>query len=563
MTESILKVKNLRIGLREKKQVIYPVKDVSFEIKRGETYALVGESGSGKSMTALCIMGLLQSWNSYRNPVISGNIELRTKDGRLHELTRLRDQEYDRIRGNDLGIIFQEPLTALNPVTSVGRQIAEVILAHEKLSEKRAEEKALGLLKQVEIPNAEKRFHAFPHQFSGGQLQRIVIAMAIACNPTCLIADEPTTALDVTVQKQILTLLKKLQIEYGMAILMITHDLAVVSEFADKVAVMYSGQIVETGTVRQIFQKPAQPYTRMLISSIPTLDIIPGTSGEADRNTNLLEVRNLCVSFSSRSNLFSKGEKGRIQAVKQVDLSIGRNEIHGLVGESGSGKSTLGRCIMGLSPICSGTISFCSRDGEVRDLVEKKNRNLSIQMIFQDSNSSLNPNMKIKTILSEPILINRLLDKKDVPERLRELMDMVGMPEEFLERYPHQLSGGQRQRVAIARAMTTNPELIIADEPTSALDVSIQAQILKLLLDIKEKSGVSILFISHNLAVVRYISDYVSVMKTGEIVESGEAVRLFAAPQHEYTKKLWAAIPRLQTEREILEIPSRYCIDAC
>lgn len=260
---------------------------------------------------------------------------------------------------------------------------------------------------------------------------------------------------------------------------------------------------------------------------------------------NVLEIKDLCVSFNNKSNLFSKGEEGKIHAVKNVSLTIGRNEIHGLVGESGSGKSTLGRSIMGLAPVSSGTIKFSSVDGEIRNIVGRKDKNLSIQMIFQDSNSSLNPNMKIKTILSEPIVINKILDKQDIPNRLKELMDMVGMPEEFLERYPHQLSGGQRQRVAIARAMTTNPELIIADEPTSALDVSIQAQILNLLLDIKEKSGVSILFISHNLAVVRHISDYVSVMKMGEIVESGETVKLFANPQHEYTKKLWSAIPHM------------------
>lgn len=275
--ESVLKVQNLQIGLKEKKGVAYPVKDVSFEIKKGETYALVGESGSGKSMTSLCIMGLLQSWNSYRKPVISGSIELRTKDGKVQELTKLSDKEYDKIRGNDIGIIFQEPLTALNPVVSVGKQIAEVILAHENVSKKEAEERALELMKQVEIPNAEKRFDSFPHQFSGGQLQRIVIAMAIACNPTCLIADEPTTALDVTIQKQILTLLKKLQKEYGMAILIITHDLAVVSEFADKVAVMYAGHVVETGSVKQIFNYSKHPYTEMLISSIPTLDSVPGS----------------------------------------------------------------------------------------------------------------------------------------------------------------------------------------------------------------------------------------------------------------------------------------------
>ncbi len=291
--ESILKVQNLQVGLKEKKGVAYPVQDVSFEIKKGETYALVGESGSGKSMTSLCIMGLLQSWNSYRKPVISGSIELRTKDGRVHELTRLSDKEYDKIRGNDIGIIFQEPLTALNPVVSVGKQIAEVILAHENVSKKEAQERALELMKQVEIPNAEKRFDAFPHQFSGGQLQRIVIAMAIACNPTCLIADEPTTALDVTIQKQILSLLKKLQKEYGMAILIITHDLAVVSEFADKVAVMYAGHVVETGTVKQIFNCSRHPYTEMLISSIPTLDSVPGTRLITKENF----LRGTCSSF--------------------------------------------------------------------------------------------------------------------------------------------------------------------------------------------------------------------------------------------------------------------------
>lgn len=260
----------------------------------------------------------------------------------------------------------------------------------------------------------------------------------------------------------------------------------------------------------------------------------------------ILDIKDLCVSFNNKSNMFSKGNEGKIHAVNHVSLSIGKNEIHGLVGESGSGKSTLGRSIMGLAPISSGDIIFHPKNGGEMNLAKIKDKSLSIQMVFQDSNSSLNPNMRIKTILSEPILINRILNKKDIPERLKELMDMVGLPEEFLERYPHQLSGGQRQRVAIARAMTTNPELIIADEPTSALDVSIQAQILNLLLEIKEKSGVSMLFISHNLAVVRHISDYVSVMKTGEIVESGETVELFTNPQHEYTKKLWSAIPRLQ-----------------
>ena len=275
--ETILKVENLKIGLIEKKGIAYPVKDVSFEIKKGETFALVGESGSGKSMTSLCIMGLLQSWNSFRSPKITGTIDYTAKDRKHYDLTTLGEKEYDKLRGFDMGIIFQEPLTALNPVVSVGKQIMEVILAHENVTGEEAKARALDLLNQVEIPDAERRFDAFPHQFSGGQLQRIVIAMAIACNPNLLIADEPTTALDVTIQKQILLLLKKLQKQYGMTILIITHDLAVVSEFADKVAVMYSGHMVETGTVQQIFKKPEHPYTEMLISSIPTLDTIPGT----------------------------------------------------------------------------------------------------------------------------------------------------------------------------------------------------------------------------------------------------------------------------------------------
>lgn len=275
--ETILKVENLKIGLIEKKETAYPVKDVSFEIKKGETYALVGESGSGKSMTSLCIMGLLQSWNSFRKPEITGTLDYVAKDGKHYDLTTLGEKEYDKLRGFDMSIIFQEPLTALNPVVSVGKQIMEVILAHENVTKDEAKRRALNLMNQVEIPNAEKRFDAFPHQFSGGQLQRIVIAMAIACNPNLLIADEPTTALDVTIQKQILLLLKKLQKQYGMSILIITHDLAVVSEFADKVAVMYSGHMVETGSVGQIFKKPEHPYTEMLISSIPTLDSIPGT----------------------------------------------------------------------------------------------------------------------------------------------------------------------------------------------------------------------------------------------------------------------------------------------
>lgn len=275
--ETILKVENLKIGLIEKKGTFYPVKDVSFEIKKGETFALVGESGSGKSMTSLCIMGLLQSWNSFRKPEITGTLDYVSKAGKHYDLTSLKEKEYDRLRGFDMSIIFQEPLTALNPVVSVGKQIMEVILAHENVTKDEAKRRALDLMNQVEIPDAEKRFDAFPHQFSGGQLQRIVIAMAIACNPNLLIADEPTTALDVTIQKQILLLLKKLQKQYGMSILIITHDLAVVSEFADKVAVMYSGHLVESGTVEQIFKKPEHPYTEMLISSIPTLDSIPGT----------------------------------------------------------------------------------------------------------------------------------------------------------------------------------------------------------------------------------------------------------------------------------------------
>ena len=275
--ETILKVENLKIGLTEKKGIFYPVKDISFEIKKGETFALVGESGSGKSMTSLCIMGLLQSWNSFRRPKITGTMEYTAKDGKRYDLATLGEKAYDKLRGFDMGIIFQEPLTALNPVVSVGKQIMEVILAHENVTKEEARSRALELLKQVEIPDAEKRFDAFPHQFSGGQLQRIVIAMAIACNPNLLIADEPTTALDVTIQKQILLLLKKLQKQYGMTILIITHDLAVVSEFADKVAVMYSGHMVETGTVEQIFKKPEHPYTEMLICSVPTLNSVPGT----------------------------------------------------------------------------------------------------------------------------------------------------------------------------------------------------------------------------------------------------------------------------------------------
>ncbi len=554
--QPVLRVQNLTTSFLGEGGWRPVVKNISFDVGAGETVALVGESGSGKSVTSLSVMRLLQPDTSR----IEGNILLAGKD-----ILQLSEQEMQKVRGNDVAMIFQEPMTSLNPLYTVGDQICEALLCHRNMSKAEAKAEALRLMDKVRIPSAASRFNEYPHRFSGGMRQRVMIAMALVTRPKLLIADEPTTALDVTIQGQILDLIKTLQEEEGTSVLFITHDMGVVAEIADRTVVMYHGDAVETGDTTTIFRDAKHPYTRALLSAVPALgsmtgrarplrfpvvDIRTGTAlppvEAADTVAQdvppVLDVKGLTTRFTIHSGLFGK-LAGRVHAVENISFSLQPGETLSLVGESGCGKSTTGRSIMRLIEPQSGSVMVNGQDVMAMAGHELQGLRRTMQMIFQDPYASLNPRMRIGASIAEPFLEHKLGTKQQARERVADLLERVGLKADMAYRLPHEFSGGQRQRICIARALALDPKLIVADESVSALDVSIKAQVINLLLDLQSSLNLSFLFISHDMAVVERLSHRVAVMYLGEIVEIGPRAAVFENPQHPYTKKLMAAVP--------------------
>ncbi|WP_295421189.1 ABC transporter ATP-binding protein [Sulfurovum sp.] len=527
---SILTVENLSLAIGKEKLL----KSVSFKIKKGEIFALVGESGSGKSLTSLTIMRLLPDVIS----VSSGDIKLKNRS-----LFVLPEYQMQKVRGKSIAMIFQEPMSALNPVMTVGEQVAEVIKIHLGLKKDAIKKKAISLFDEVALKDPQERYHWYPHQLSGGQKQRVMIAIALACEPDLLIADEPTTALDVTIQAQVLKLLKKIQAERNLSILFITHDMAVVSQMADRIAVMRYGEIVEQAVCQAFFNAPQHPYTKKLLKDAAKTKEERETKQQSDR---LLEVENLKVYFPIKKGFFQR-TVGYVKAVDGVTLSIPKGKTLALVGESGSGKSTIGRAILSLVPIADGTVRFGRQNLAGLDQTALKPYRRKIQVVFQDPFSALNPRMTIGDIIREGMISLGVGPKEKTlqDEYIRELLLKVELKEEYVHRYPHEFSGGQRQRIGIARALAVKPELIICDEPTSALDVSVRSQILELLRKLQQESGVSYLFITHDLSIVPAIADEVAVMKEGKIVEQGPVMQVMENPQHAYTQVLLESAPKL------------------
>ncbi|MET0089219.1 MAG: dipeptide ABC transporter ATP-binding protein [Candidatus Thiodiazotropha sp.] len=545
----LLAVQQLQTWFRHRDQPIRAVDGVSFEIQRGETFCLVGESGSGKSITALSIMRLLPSYSVER---FSGQIRFQGADESPRDLLTLRESEMHQVRGGRIAMIFQEPMSSLNPVFTIGEQILEAVRLHfPELSEADAWERVMQALRDVQLPDPETRVHSYPHQLSGGQRQRVMIAMAMACEPDLLIADEPTTALDVTVQREILRLMLALQQRTGMAILFITHDFGVVSEIADRVGVMQRGKLVESGPTEQIIQRPEHPYTRQLIAALPeNLARREPHVAHEEPSQPLIRLSQLKIHFPVRKGLFRR-VVDQVRAVDGVDLEIPRGEILALVGESGSGKTTLGRGILRLTEPTAGEVAFDNTDITRLKRTELRRFRRNMQIIFQDPISSLNPRLSIAAILTEPMKVHGIgADREERLEIARDLLKQVQMEEESLWRYPHEFSGGQRQRIGIARALTLDPSFIVCDEITSALDVSVQAEILKMLLELRRQRGLTLLFITHNIGVVEYVSDRTAVMYQGQIVEQGLTEDIVNRPQHAYTQKLIAAVPRVNFQAQ-------------
>ena len=553
---NLLSVKNLSVSFKSQDLNVKAVKGISFDLKKGESLGIVGESGSGKSVTALSIMRLLPQPPA---EISSGEILFNKTD-----ILKYSDKELREIRGNHISMIFQEPMTSLNPVFTVGYQIDEALILHQKMSKKTAREKSIDLLNQVGIVDPEGRVNSYPHQLSGGQRQRVMIAMAIACKPDLLIADEPTTALDVTIQKQILHLLKDLQKNLDMSIIFISHDLGVISEISQQVLVMQEGKIVEEGPTKDIFKKPKENYTKGLIACRPTLEVktarLPTVSDFVEGNTNIidqlpikenkkssaeviLKVKNLKKHFPLKKSFFGK-TLSSVKAVDDVSLEVEKGSTLGLVGESGCGKTTLGRAILQLTPATSGQVFFKDTDLSKINKKEMKAMRRKMQIIFQDPYASLNPRMTVGNSIMEPMLIHKLWPNRDERiSRVEELLEQVGLSKNMKNRYPHEFSGGQRQRICIARAISIEPEFIICDESVSSLDVSIQAQILNLLKDLQDKLNLTYIFISHDLTVIKFISDKIAVMDKGKIVELNDPENIYHSPQNPYTKKLLSAIP--------------------
>ena len=558
--QALLSVKNLTISFKREKEFIPVVHQLSYELYENEILGIVGESGSGKSVSSLAIMGLLPKGISQ---ISEGSIALEGND-----LTSISEKKFQQIRGNEIAMIFQEPMSSLNPSMKCGPQVAEILHQHTSLTSKEIKQEVLSLFEKVKLPNPEELFSKYPHQISGGQKQRVMIAMAIACKPKILIADEPTTALDVTVQKEIIHLLKELQAETKMSILFISHDLSLISEIANRVLVMYKGEIVEQGIAKVIFENPKHKYTQALIASRPSLDFrlkrlptiqdfleektVNEVISETERKQAqskiyaqlpLLEVINVEKEYFSTMGLF--GKKVGFKAVQDVSFKIYEGETVGLVGESGCGKSTLGNAILQLDKSTAGQIIYKGKDITHLNNSEIRKFRKEIQIIFQDPYSSLNPRIPVGKAIMEPMQVHGLYaNDKERKAKTIEILERVGLGESFFNRYPHEFSGGQRQRIGIARTIALQPKLIVCDESVSALDISVQAQVLNLLNELKENFGFTYIFISHDLAVVKYMSDQVIVMNKGKIEEMADADDLYANPKSDYTKKLIEAIPK-------------------
>ena len=553
----LLKVRDLQTHFPIRTGTIKAVDGVSFDVQRGKTLCVVGESGSGKSVTARSILQIVDE----PGRIMGGSMLLHRADGSSLDLAQLgqRSREIRAVRGAEIAMIFQEPMSSLSPVHTVGNQIMEVLTLHLKMSKDQARARCVELLTQVEIPNPAKAVDRYTFEFSGGMRQRVMIAMALACKPALLIADEPTTALDVTTQAEILDLIKNLQKTQGMAVMFITHDMGVVAEIADEVIVMNHGRVVETGSVDAIFHAPQDPYTQMLINSVTklgrTADIRLKRPPIASSAEPILQVRGLQQYFGSAKTLF--------KAVDGVSFDVMPGESLGIVGESGSGKTTMGRCLLRVYEPHAGSINYRRADGSVVDIVQANKQTLKdcrreMRMIFQDPVGSLNPRMTVAQIVGEPLLVNGIATGKALDERVAELLQNVGLEPAWRERYPHAFSGGQRQRIGIARAIALNPRVIIADEATSALDVSLRSQMLDLLLNLQDKLGLSFVFISHDIAVIRYFCDRIAVMYRGKIVETGETNQVCDAPTHPYTQALLSAIPQPDPRKRSMHKRFRY-----
>ena len=537
-TESVLQFRELDVNFRTEFGRVHAVKGVSLAVRPGEVVALVGESGSGKSVTATTALGLLP-----KTARITGETMVADKT-----ISKLTPRQLRGLRGNRVAMVFQEPMTALNPVIKIGEQLTESMEVHNVAHGAEAWQKAIDLLNAVGIPNAERRVKQYPHELSGGMRQRVVIAMALACDPEVIIADEPTTALDVTVQADILDLLRSLKEKLNTGILLITHNMGVVADMADRVAVMFKGNIVERGTVEEVLLKPQHPYTKKLLAAVPHLGEGHGQFGSAPREVpgdaeSALEVNELVVEYK-------RAGRKPFRAVDGVTFDVKRGEIVGLVGESGSGKSTIGRARLGLIPSAGGNVKVLGQElvrehGRRRVSQGKGLKSLRrrVGVIFQDPAASLNPRLPVGDVISEPLEVHRIGNKASRQKRVYELLEAVELPRSAFNRYPHELSGGQRQRVSIARALSLSPDLLVADEPTSALDVSVQAQVLGMLTDLQRDFGFACLFISHDLAVIDSLAHRVVVMQYGKIVEKGDRQRVLLDPQEEYTKRLLAAAP--------------------
>ncbi|MGB4787813.1 MAG: ABC transporter ATP-binding protein [Lentibacter algarum] len=548
-------IENLRVEFQTKDGPVVGVEDVSFEIRPGETVCIVGESGSGKSVSSLSLMRLIEYGGG---DIAGGRLLFNRGNGEEIDLAKTDQSLMRTIRGNEIGMIFQEPMTALNPVFTVGRQLTEGLRMHKGLNKAEAEARALDLLKQVRIPEPERRLTQYPHELSGGMRQRVVIAMALACEPRLLIADEPTTALDVTIQAEILALMDRLKRETGTAVMFITHDMAVVAQMADRVVVMFRGKKVEEGAVEDIFERPQHNYTKALLAAVPKLGEMRGKAypepmkllGKTDQNLDpikgsdevLLEVKHLTTRFPVKGGFFRR-TVANVHAVEDISFTINKGRTLSLVGESGCGKSTAGRSLLRLVEPQSGEVHLDGKDIMALGSNDLRAARLDMQMIFQDPFASLNPQMNLMSQVAEPLQNYGVAKGQELQDRITALFDRVELPRSFLRRFPHELSGGQRQRVAIARALALNPKLIVADEAVSALDVSVQAQVLNLMMELQAELDLSYLFISHDMAVVERVSHDVGVMYLGRIVEMGPRAAVFENPQHPYTQALMKAVP--------------------
>ncbi|MEN9763711.1 MAG: hypothetical protein RI906_3537 [Pseudomonadota bacterium] len=584
----VVDISGLSVRFGRGQGAVHAVRGIDLQVQGSETLAIVGESGSGKSVTALALMRLVEFGGG---SIEAGQLQFRRTDGTRLDLRTASEDQMRSIRGAEIGMIFQEPMTSLNPVFTVGSQLMEAILLHRPGSRSEAEVEARRMLDLVRIPDAGAVMKRYPHQLSGGMRQRVMIAMALSCKPGLLIADEPTTALDVTIQAQILQLIRELQRELGMAVIFITHDMGVVAEIADRVMVMRYGEVVERGDVRALFSAPRHVYTRMLMATVPRLGAMRGiefpqafdipdleedarravtrsssaapepVQGLAAGERVVLKVRDLVTRFDVRSGIFSRVSK-RIHAVEGVSFDLHEAETLALVGESGCGKTTTGRSLVRLAPVLSGTLEFDGRTIRVGDRAALRSLRRQMQFVFQDPFASLNPRMRVGDCIKEPMLIQGIANGLEADRKVARLMEQVGLDPATASRWPHEFSGGQRQRICIARALSVDPKVVIADEAVSALDVSIRAQIVNLLLDLQRQLRVSYLFISHDMAVVERISHRVAVMYLGQIVEIGPRRAIFENPQHPYTRKLMAAVPvpdpalRREYSLEVSEIPS-------